>query len=1080
MAEKYPFLRERKTHVISIDASTWNISDAERAVVATHERRHVTVYVDREDGTWASVDRRWQAIDRRPRSPRGIIDSNWGGQIGLVTEGDLLGVCYKRRIDGRTALWFDRLAFDGQNLTPISDPIPLPLDALRMVRVGFGVRCGYASDQLRIVVQTMTDQGRIQLTLLSSKSMLEDLSDDPGTWEADMLDLGGYDFDAVFDNHLVEVVHRRTPGAITIPRREMPTPDNALLLNDPTVPIPQLEDMVAPLVRVTVDTSVQSLRVDDQLPHMEHPQILRREPFLVAGDRLVLGMLRTNFDDDEDSGTLRFDTSTAVKIVAREFEDTWPVGELFAIQPDRVPRHLQELRGAQLLIGRDDTTISLASLMPQHTVALLGDNHDEKSDRIVLAHELRRFGVLAATTFTLTHQLDPPSTDVSREGFTALDIGREQIGDVGGVPHRAENEQFEPVSSLGPHDHIDGFRIRGPQRYVNTMGGGVVVARDGGSRSYAYVDMGDAGLRVVHGSRVTPPDSTAPWDAKSFTPDIVSGPGGEDRVWIDLSAAQLTRTGVPAYRAPYAEIVRGVAGDDGVLSGLEVLALALLFAGPLAVNFYEPRSLHGVLQPSLDLLPLAIAITTPGWSVAVDGEPLDATSVVLTPLETTAVETFLADNSGNAETGSADDDAFAVTIRQSPATVFPGTPVTFSAIGPDDATFAWSITNQAPIGAIPTLAPFTWTATGPSATETYIAAGSETVTLTATRPDGTSVTVTRNVRTSESLWNTLWVPFDSVATDEFQLGALNLDLFQYTIGYQLDGGGRRLSVQLDWKSSMNASHRFIGSTGGQGRIDYGIQIAFDSTSATLTGFLGGIAQIDSIEGQLRYGREFAPSVLTRDRRRTDPVRERTFDPRIETVQTRTEDPIRAISAPAALAMKPLAGSSIALESNNISTSLAPPARNIAWLIAAIIGLGLLVALLAAAGVAAIAGAAVTVVASLAIGAIVNLIVVAGLAALIIEVAAPAIIQWIAEDQFRKRLDAALPGIRDSLDDQNLLRYAGEGLAEGLAGQVIDTARAEGIDIPAPAREGRDRFRGAFFETIVVGDGVARVLVRVVD
>ena len=64
--------------------------------------------------------------------------------------------------------------------------------------------------------------------------------------------------------------------------------------------------------------------------------------------------------------------------------------------------------------------------------------------------------------------------------------------------------------------------------------------------------------------------------------------------------------------------------------------------------------------------------------------------------------------------------------------------------------------------------------------------------------------------------------------------------------------------------------------------------------------------------------------------------------------------------------------------------------------------------------------------------------------------------------------------RDSLEKARLLQFAGEGIAEAIAQQVIDKAGG------TPADEdsiGRDRFRQDLYQMVHVSDGRARVLIR---
>jgi len=1082
MAEKYPTLPDRKQEVLSIELARWKQEDGrERAVVVTTERRHLSVFVDRDDGSWASFQRPHRALDRMPTSPAGTSRLRWSCQVAIQSDATTLVVAYKRRLAAGTGLWIDRFHLDpmaGGTLVPLDpDPLRVPIEDLGLDRTGFWLRGAFLEGRLFLVTQGVAADGSANLVLLMpGDSQLGDI-DASTPWHLFELDGGGYDLDAVQQDARLEIVHRRQPGYVTVPRQGMPTSDAAFLVDDPVVPIPQLGDMLTPLVRVTVDlASPSDATIDDTLPPVEHPQILSVEPFLVVGDRLLIGLLGSDPTGDGER-IYDFRTLQSDKIVIRRHQSAWVLDDLFPTQPDLVPRHLFRLLGCQQLLGRSEETFELGTLLPQHPVALLAYQADERREVLVLAHEHRQTGTLVATTFHLSLQVEPPGLVASSQGFAVLDIGREQLGDVLGMPDEAENAQFEPLHARGPHDHADGFRIRGPRFYKNTMGGAVVGPPEGGAELYAYVDMGDAGLRVFHETDASAPPPVAPPWIKALEPGMVTGPGGEAHAWIDIVESADFDPRVPAYRAPYADFVRAFEDPQtGAIDFQLVLLLLLVGANRLVGDYLEPPSLLGSLQPSVDLLPLAVSLTG-GWDIANDGLPLAAEELVLSEADTVGVQEFMSDTSGRIETEGPGGAAFALTLHQQPSVAFPGTEVSLRAeTGAGDHVFTWTLETVDEDGEVQTEA-----AEGAAIAWAWDEPGTYRVTLVATSDTGQSVTIERRVVVGVSLWDTLWATFDTVDdSDVFGISALTLTLLHYRLEYELDGGGARDGVRITWQEGVPASARFLGGGITQGRVDYGLVIGFEASSIQLEGPLALAVEVRSVRGSYRYGRPFSPSVLTSDRRQDDVVQGRPFPAPVETVQRGVDaggGSRRPTPEAAALAMKPVGPSSLSLREVEVRTALAPPARVVGWLIGVLAALGL-AAVAAVAIVGALVAAGVLVVVGIALAALVGLLIVLGLTWLLVEVVAPPLLQWAAQRMVRSNLEESLAEVRTSLDGQGLATYTGEGLAEGLAGQVIAEAQAQGFDVEDPGRSGRDRHRHAFFETIFVSNGLCRVRVRV--
>jgi hypothetical protein len=180
----------------------------------------------------------------------------------------------------------------------------------------------------------------------------------------------------------------------------------------------------------------------------------------------------------------------------------------------------------------------------------------------------------------------------------------------------------------------------------------------------------------------------------------------------------------------------------------------------------------------------------------------------------------------------------------------------------------------------------------------------------------------------------------------------------------------------------------------------------------------------------------------------------------------------------------------------VQVELTPLASVVSFLIGFVIALNL-VSLIAgpllAVLLVVLGPAAVIAVGLGSLAALVALAVSAGLGWLFIQLA-QAVANWVANSTAREALSspAMLATIADGLDEAGVANYAGEGLAEALAIKAIEQAVEEGHGVALathaqpdpdnPGRtlppSGRERFRPQFFETVVVGQGTCRILLRV--
>ena len=387
--------------------------------------------------------------------------------------------------------------------------------------------------------------------------------------------------------------------------------------------------------------------------------------------------------------------------------------------------------------------------------------------------------------------------------------------------------------------------------------------------------------------------------------------------------------------------------------------------------------------------------------------------------------------------------------------------------------------------------------------------GEWTVRLRVQAADGRTSEVNSVLVVEPSLWQLVWQPHREVGRDQVRLGSTTLELMRHRIAYRVADDGARESVRVEYLPETRSSFRFEdGVAAQQGRATLRLPISVSSEEGSFTGLLGSVVALKRAEVRLSLERPFTLGVITSDRRSfdvlqnefyaeldsTDDVPVNADDADVETVRQRTGSfvPGRVVDMlPNALSAKPVGDGTVRRPSDGdvqIEVALTPLAWNITFLVGFVIALNL---------VALISGPLLLALMpfGLAIGSfavLVGLAVSAGLGWLFVslaQAAASALANWIARDALSS--PETLASIADALEEAGVMNYAGEGLAEAIAIQAIQKAREDGHSIDPPTHEqpssdsattrppsGRERFRPQLFETVVIGAGVCRVLMRV--
>ena len=308
----------------------------------------------------------------------------------------------------------------------------------------------------------------------------------------------------------------------------------------------------------------------------------------------------------------------------------------------------------------------------------------------------------------------------------------------------------------------------------------------------------------------------------------------------------------------------------------------------------------------------------------------------------------------------------------------------------------------------------------------------------------------------------------------YRVGTATFNLLQYEVRFPVaaeDLRSREIVIkQLD---KTDAQWRFRSNGIGQGLIDYRLRIGFETEDVRLEGLLSTLLKIERIQASFFYGRGFTPGILMNDTRSAALV----------TRAAASADTLRngRIGLASALTARPSTDAEITVETRpKVEVSMLPQAIA-ASVVTLLVGLGAATAAATLVFLLGALGVATAVAAGPGVGIAAAGFVVAAAVAVFLFIAfvvPPRVGDFIATN-IERRLTAQ--GNRDSLADSRLLQFAGEGVAEAIARQVITKAieRDVALDPPpmaAPAI-GDDRFRQDLFQMIHVSEGRCRVLIR---
>lgn len=313
-------------------------------------------------------------------------------------------------------------------------------------------------------------------------------------------------------------------------------------------------------------------------------------------------------------------------------------------------------------------------------------------------------------------------------------------------------------------------------------------------------------------------------------------------------------------------------------------------------------------------------------------------------------------------------------------------------------------------------------------------------------------------------WASLWSPVIGFTDDDYlRIFDCTVSLSKHTLAYSYDSAEIREPDRVNVVPRPPvAEYRFRSTSSGQGIVQYRFPIELSSTDVILQATT--VFDVDSLEIRFYYERDYSPGVLMSEQRAVDILQGpgEQLDEWLEIA----EEPAAGVKVNVAtLACKPIGSSRITVERIKVKCSTTNAGAIIEGLVVLALGWvavnisGLLAALTSALG-------------QPWAWAIVFAILVALYIA--IYITAPAAVAGVIERKIREKLEG--PDVVNDLDEDGVISYAGEGLAEHLAQQALATAIPP-IAPDATGLKGRNRFHAQRFQMVFVSDGSCRILLR---
>ncbi|MFX1518079.1 MAG: hypothetical protein ACFFC6_17415, partial [Promethearchaeota archaeon] len=486
-------------------------------------------------------------------------------------------------------LFLDRLQWDSSSGTlklnnPTDQPIRIGEDHFK--RPGYSLWVGYSQQKLYIVVQSIHELRSLhRVERLTPITELEDHVDlyplfgekvnlsvliadlsDITSWRFQIIDRGGYDLDVMQRDNYIYCIYRRNPYSLLIDDSQKINPN---ITTEEFIQIPSDifidEPYFAPLFIKRIDLTTNAIEDPfgtQGIPGGEHPQIQNIDPFLVTIER-PRGGLRI-IPADTETGSIRVSPFILfyLKILILKTQTGWARGDLFSFPYSVIPRNFFheerwfEHQNRHNISGSVAYFSTVYGYLPMFYLGLK-EMPMLKGSYIDFLHHSYSHEALQVSRFLIA--MDNVDLKPQNYGCEILDINHSQLSS----SPPAENHQFGPtvVWLADRFDDID-----------NTLGGALV--KDTTSERlnfFAYVDLGDRGLRVIFDAAFPPPEPSIPSiDVKwGIDPELVNESGSSQDDLITLDIEGWSPSNLPHYDNSIASFMSDASGSLG--SGLNVL-----------------------------------------------------------------------------------------------------------------------------------------------------------------------------------------------------------------------------------------------------------------------------------------------------------------------------------------------------------------------------------------------------------------------------------------------------------------------------------------------------------------------------
>gem|GEM_PF-7077954 len=388
----------------------------------------------------------------------------------------------------------------------------------------------------------------VQLTVSMNTSLYNENS-----WNWTVIDQGGYDLDAVYQQGQIVCVYRRKPYSAEL---------NVNQLNDAEEPfeidIEDLIDQQEPLRIAQLELAINEKIIIDG-PIGDHPLIQRVNPIVISHENISSGTIRVVPPRIITGGFIGREREIKVKAAVHPMLATmevklseltnigWRTHSLIKENANVVPRNhgYQSAGNGQWRCVIEGTRIYISSLLRLFPIALIREQtiefqREKKRSFDVLRHDTELGGLFVNRLLA----------DFSRPiAYFLIDINHSQINrpkiltidedDNTTMTIAPENSTFSPFNRMESNAVVD-----------NTIGGALAwLERANPLKAFSYVDMGDGLCRIIAPNNTDIPQELFPFpekgksiDHQALLPQI-----GSNEDWVELTTNEWTTFSMPFF-----------------------------------------------------------------------------------------------------------------------------------------------------------------------------------------------------------------------------------------------------------------------------------------------------------------------------------------------------------------------------------------------------------------------------------------------------------------------------------------------------------------------------------------------------